>query len=109
MDGGMREADERIAAGESVSDALRLDGNAAAGILSEIFAPDLTAARATCAHCGTTRAVGALVVYAHGMGTVVRCPSCDAVVLCVARTPTQVWLDLTGAKHIIIAAASLPA
>jgi LSD1 subclass zinc finger protein len=109
MDGGVRAADERVAAGESVADALRLDGNAAAGILSEIFAPDLTAARATCAHCGTTRAVGALLVYAHGMGTVVRCSSCDAVVLRVARTPTQMWLDLTGARHIIIAAAALPA
>jgi hypothetical protein len=109
MDGGMRASDERIAAGESVADALRLDGNAAAGILSEIFAPDLTAARATCAHCGATRAVGALLVYAHGMGTVVRCPSCDAVVLCVARTPTQVWLDPTGARRIVIAAAALPA
>jgi LSD1 subclass zinc finger protein len=109
MDGGVRAADERVAAGESVADALRLDGNAAAGILSEIFAPDLTAARATCAHCGTTRAVGALLVYAHGMGTVVRCSSCDAVVLRVARTPTQMWLDLTGARLITIAAAALPA
>ena len=108
MDDDMRVADERIVAGESVADALRLDGNAAAGILSEIFVPDLTAARATCAHCGSTRAVGALLVYAHGMGTVVRCPGCDAVVLCVARTPTQVWLDLTGARHIIIAATSMP-
>jgi hypothetical protein len=109
MDGGLRTAAERIVAGESVADALRLDGNAAAGVLSEIFAPDLTAARATCAHCGTTRAVGALLVYAHGMGTVVRCPGCDAVVLCVARTPTRVWLDMTGARHVIIAAAALPA
>ena len=108
MDGGMRPAGERIAAGESVADALRLDGNAAAGILSEIFAPDLTAARATCARCGTTRPVGALLVYAYGMGTVVRCPSCDGVVLCVARTRTQVWLDMTGARRIVIAAAALP-
>jgi hypothetical protein len=109
MDGGTRAPDQRIAAGESVADALRLDGNAAAGILSEIFAPDLTAARATCAHCGTTRAVGALLVYAHGMGTVVRCPNCDGVVLCVVRTPTHVWLDPTGARRIVIAAAALPA
>jgi hypothetical protein len=109
MDGNRRTSDEPFADGQSVADALRLDGNAAAGILSEIFAPDLTAARATCAHCGTTSAVGALVVYAHGMGTVVRCPSCDGVVLCVARTPTQVWLDPTGARRIVIAAASLPA
>ena len=108
MDGEMRAADERIAAGENVADALRLDGNAAAGILSEVFVPDLTAARAMCANCGATRAVGTLLVYAHGMGTVVRCPGCDAVVLCVTRTATQVWLDPTGASRIIIAAAALP-
>ena len=87
---------------------LRLDGNAAAGILSEIFVPDLTAARATCAHCGAIRALGALLVYAHGMGTVMRCPSCDAVVLRVARkTPTQIWLDATGVRHLVIAASAL--
>jgi Family of unknown function (DUF6510) len=108
MDDGMRAKDERIAAGESAADALRLDGNAAAGILSEIFVPDLTAARATCDHCGATRAVGALLVYAHGMGAVMRCSSCDAVVLCVTRTATQVWLDPTGARRIIIDAAALP-
>ena len=108
MEGDMRATDERIAAGESVADAFRLDGNAAAGILSELFVPDLTAARATCAHCGATRAVGALLVYAHGMGTVMRCPGCDAVILCVTRTATQVWLDATGARRIIIAAAALP-
>jgi Family of unknown function (DUF6510) len=108
MEGDMRVADEWIAAGESVADALRLDGNAAAGILSELFVPDLTAARATCAGCGTTRPVGALVVYAHGMGTVVRCPSCDAVVLCVTRTATQVWLDPTGVRRIMMAAAAPP-
>jgi hypothetical protein len=103
MDVGMEAAGERISAGESVADALRLDGNAAAGILSEIFVPDLTAALATCAHCGATREVGALVVYAHGMGTVVRCPGCDGVVLCVARTGTRLCLDATGARRIVVA------
>jgi hypothetical protein len=84
-------------------DSLRVDGNAAAGVLSELFAPDLTAARAKCAGCGVTRSIGALIVYAHGMGTVVRCPGCDGVVLRVARTPTHVWLDATGATSIVIA------
>jgi hypothetical protein len=109
MHDDMRAGNERIAAGESVADALRLDGNAAAGILSELFVPDLTAARATCAGCGATRAVGELMVYAHGMGTVVRCPSCGAVVLCVTRTARQVWLDPTGVRRIMMAAAALPA
>jgi hypothetical protein len=89
-------------AGARFTDALRVDGNAAAGILSELFVPDLTAARAKCAGCGTTRTIGALVVYAHGMGTVVRCPGCDAVVLRVSRTPSHLWLDATGATSIVI-------
>jgi hypothetical protein len=57
----------------------------AAGLLSELF-------------------VGALLVYAHGMGTVMRCPNCEGAVLCVTRTATQIWLDPTGARRIIIAA-----
>jgi hypothetical protein len=103
----MRASDER-AAGERIDEALRLDGNAAAGILSEVFVPDLTTARATCANCGTIRALGALLVYAHGMGTVMRCPSCDAAVLRVARTRTQLWLDPTGVRLIVMAGATAP-
>jgi len=95
-------SDEPSVNGDRFADALRVDGNAAAGILSELFVPDLTSARAKCAGCGTTRTIGALLVYAHGMGTVVRCPGCDRVVLRVARTPTHVWLDATGATSIVI-------
>ncbi|HYC31968.1 MAG TPA: DUF6510 family protein [Gemmatimonadales bacterium] len=102
MDAGIGAADERLVAGESVADALRLDGNAAAGILSELFVPDVTTARATCDGCGSTRPIGALAVYAHGMGTVVRCPGCNAVVLCVTRTATRVWLDSRGTRRIVM-------
>jgi len=83
-------------------DSLQLDGNAAAGALSEIFAVDVTAGRAKCGGCGTTRPIGALHVYSHGMGTVIRCPGCDQVVLRVARTPTHIWLDVRGATSILI-------
>jgi len=92
----------RSAAGDRPVDSLRLDGNAAAGMLREVFVPDLTAGRAKCAGCGTTRSIGALHVYSHGMGVVVRCPGCDGVVLRVARTPTRVWLDARGAISIVI-------
>jgi Family of unknown function (DUF6510) len=54
------------------------------------------------------RSFGALLVYAHGMGTVMRCPGCDAVVLRIARTRTQVWFDLTGAKLVVTATAAAP-
>lgn len=93
---------EPSATGERLAEVLRVDGNAAAGILSELFVPDLTAARAKCAGCGVTRTIGALLVYAHGMGTVVRCPGCDRVVLRIARTPKHLWLDATGATSIVI-------
>jgi Family of unknown function (DUF6510) len=97
--------DVRETADERVGEALRLDGNAAAGLLSEIFVPDLTAARATCAYCGAIRPLGAMLVYAHRMGTIIRCPECGAVVLRVVRTLTQLWLDPTGASLVVIAAA----
>jgi hypothetical protein len=102
-DGSMA-SEERADADERVGEAFRLDGNAAAGILSEVFVPDLTTARARCANCGAIRALGALHVYAHGMGTVMRCPSCDAVVLRVACPRAHLWLDLSGAKFVVITA-----
>src|SRR5205085_9732839 len=55
-------------------DDLRLDGNAAAGVLAEIFAVEMTAAIGTCAHCGAANPIGAVQVYAQAPGTVLRCP-----------------------------------
>jgi ribosomal protein S27E len=74
----------------------RLDGNAAAGPLSEIFALELTAARITCAGCGHREALGAAPLYASGPGTVVRCPSCSAVLLRYARVRGELVLDPSG-------------
>ncbi len=106
MNGDERRASEEQSVDDGVGEAMRLDGNAAAGILSEVFVPEVTTARATCANCGTIRALGALLVYAHGMGTVMRCPSCDAVVLRVARTRTRLWLDAMGARLVVMAGAT---
>lgn len=98
----MNGTSQQSAASDRPVDSLRIDGNAAAGMFSEIFALDLTAGKAKCAGCGTTRAIGTLHVYSHGMGMVVRCPGCDGVVLRVARTPTHIWLDARGAISIAI-------
>jgi len=85
------------------TDAMRVDGNAAAGVLSELFSPDLTSARARCAGCSATQAIGALLLYAHGMGMVARCPSCEGVILRVVKTPTHLWFEATGATSIAVA------
>jgi hypothetical protein len=79
---------------------LRLDGNAAAGLLAEVLAVEPTTGVASCAGCGISNQVGALVAYVHGMGAVLHCPGCDAVMLRLGRTPGRVWLDLRGIRWL---------
>ena len=76
---------------------LRLDGNAAAGLLTEIFRFEMTAVVATCAGCGAVGPVGTLVAYGEPMGAILRCPGCDTAVIRAARTGGRAWLDLRGA------------
>ena len=78
-----------------------LDGNAAGGLLSEVFAFEATAARATCAGCARVSPLGELRLYAVELGAVLRCPSCDEAVVRVARTTRGIWLDLRGAATIV--------
>lgn len=81
-------------------EALKLDGNAAAGILQEIFAVEVTAALGTCDGCGAVEAVGAVVVYARGPGTVLRCPHCDGVLAKIVTDGERVWADLRGLRTL---------
>jgi hypothetical protein len=81
-------------------DELKLDGNAAAGILSEVFAVEVTAASGTCDGCGAVEAVGAVAVYSRGPGTVLRCPHCDAVLMKIVTAGDRVWIDLRGLRTL---------
>jgi hypothetical protein len=81
---------------------MRLDGNAAAGQLSELFARDVTTALATCAGCHTTAALGALAEYGQNMGVVLRCGRCDTVMLRLVRTPRALHLDATGITVMVV-------
>ncbi|WP_067572874.1 DUF6510 family protein [Nocardia acidivorans] len=71
-----------------------VDGNAIAGILSEIFTSDLTARGCRCGGCGVVEPLARALVYLNCPGAVVRCPHCTAVVLRITTTPTGRWLDL---------------
>ena len=84
------------------TDGARLDGNAAAGLLSELFAREITTARSMCNGCGAVESVGALHLYALEMGAVLRCPGCDSVVLRMTRTSKELWFDASGARSIAI-------
>ena len=78
----------------------KLDGNAAAGTLQEIFPFEMTLVQATCTGCGTTNALGATAAYMHGMGTVIRCPSCDTALIRVAQVRGDYLLDMRGV-HVL--------
>lgn len=79
-----------------------LDGNAAGGLLGQVFAFDMTAARITCAGCGRDGVVAETPVYASAMGTVVRCPGCGDVLLRVAQSPDRVWFDFGGTGRLVV-------
>ena len=76
----------------------KLDGNAAAGVLQEIFPFEMTLARATCTGCGATNEIGAAAAYMHGMGTIVRCPRCDNVLIRVVHASGSYLLDMRGVR-----------
>jgi Family of unknown function (DUF6510) len=82
---------------------LRLDGNAAAGMLEAALGFDVTAARGACNACGALAQVGALVAYVHAPGIVLRCAQCDAVMLRMMQTPDGYRLDLRGMRLLEIA------
>ena len=81
---------------------MRLDGNAAGGMLREIFALEVTAALARCAGCGSVAPMGALLEYGHAMGVVLRCPTCDTPVVRIARTPGWIRMDASGVSFLMI-------
>ncbi|HEU4377974.1 MAG TPA: DUF6510 family protein [Hyphomicrobiaceae bacterium] len=82
-----------------------LDGNAAAGLLRELFALDVTVARFTCAGCGSVGELGGARVYGGAMGAIFRCTGCDGVVLRLVRTPAGLWLDMQGTRRMVVPAA----
>jgi hypothetical protein len=81
---------------------MRLDGNAAAGMLRELFARDVTAALATCRGCGGVGAVGTLLEYGHAMGIILRCPSCQNAMIRLVHAPGSLRLDASGVSLLAI-------
>ena len=79
---------------------LPLDGNAAAGLLGELFTVDVTVAEITCDSCGVLAEVGETRLYGGVMGAIFRCPHCDSIVMRLVRTPVGIWLDMRGSRRL---------
>jgi hypothetical protein len=79
-----------------------LDGNAAAGELSNLFAMDVTAAEGQCAHCGAKRRFAEAHLYMRGPGIVARCAVCENVLLRLANVRQRMFLDARGLTYLSI-------
>ena len=79
---------------------LRLDGNAVAGLLTEVFSVEATTAIARCGSCGAERALAEAHVYAHAPGVVLRCPGCTAVLMRFARIHGRLVADMHGVGRL---------
>ena len=88
---------------EDADEARRLDGNAAAGLLREVFAVEMTVATAVCEGCGREAAVAELTLYGGALGAVLRCPGCDLAMIRLAATPAGHRLDMRGVALLRIA------
>jgi hypothetical protein len=80
---------------------LRLDGNAAAGWLYEIFGHEMTAVASSCAHCRNVAPFGALLVYASDIGVVMRCSTCDAALLRMTHIRGRYCIDVNLAEPLM--------
>ena len=82
-----------------VGRALMLDGNAVAGLLLEAFGSEMTACPCQCTHCGAVGVLATLWAFTHGPGVVLRCPTCEQVVLRLVQTDEALYLDARGATY----------
>ena len=86
-----------------LTQSLMLDGNAAAGILHEIFDLEMTASPTECAHCGKEGEMATLQAYMEGPGIILRCPTCQSVILRIVQTPEATFVDARGAVYLRLA------
>ena len=84
-----------------------LDGNAAAGELSRIFAMDVTTAEGQCAHCGAKRRFAEAHLYIGGPGVVARCAVCERVLLRLVNVRQRVLLDMRGMTYLSLDTSQL--
>jgi hypothetical protein len=77
-----------------------LDGNAAAGELSTIFAMDVTTAEGQCAHCGAIKRFAEAHLYMQAPGVVARCAVCEHVLLRLVNVRQHMFLDARGMTYL---------
>ena len=81
---------------DAAMDDFAVDGNAIAGLLASVFGAEMTTATGTCGSCGAITMVAELPVYLTEIGTVVRCHSCQSVLMVFVSVRGITCVDLMG-------------
>ncbi len=81
---------------DAAMDDFAVDGNAIGGLLASVFGAEMTTATGTCGSCGAVTMVAELPVYLTEIGTVVRCRSCQSVLMVFVSVREITCVDLMG-------------
>jgi DNA-directed RNA polymerase subunit RPC12/RpoP len=83
----------KVKPGDTVESVI-VDGNAVAGMLSEVLRGEATLLQLTCGSCGTGSILAEALVELDEVGAIVRCRSCTHTMLTLLRTPEGVTLRI---------------
>ncbi len=86
---------------------LVLDGNSVAGLLQEVFGSEMTVNQAKCSSCGNLSQIGELLVFGGAMGSVLRCPRCQSMMMRIVSRPDDMLLDMQGISYFILASSQV--
>lgn len=81
--------------------ASRVDGNAAAGLLSEAFEGDVTMLVGVCGGCGAMAPIAETVVELDESAAIVRCRSCTHTLLTVLRAGEGVRIVFGALRELV--------
>lgn len=78
----------------------RVDGNAAGGLLLEIFGREMTTARATCRHCAQEAALADAVAEVDDSCVILLCRGCDHTLLTYLHSESEQTLTIGGLTRL---------
>ena len=80
---------------------MKVDGNAIAGSLAEVFGRDVTLAVMTCSGCHERAVMARAMVYLTAMGAVARCPFCDLALVVLSEGPeARIRFSMPGVSSL---------
>lgn len=77
-----------------------VDGNAAAGLLADVFGDDVTALVGLCGGCSASAPLAETTVELDETAAIVRCRSCTHTLLTVLRTPSGIRLVIGVVREL---------